>query len=79
MTISIQLDAEIQQRLNKLVALTGRTKSDLLDGLIQSGLDDLELLEEKLLRYSLFLLVVLTYGLTLNLLACQIANKYLYA
>jgi RHH-type rel operon transcriptional repressor/antitoxin RelB len=42
MTISIQLDAEIQQRLNKLVALTGRTKSDLLYGLIQSGLDDLE-------------------------------------
>lgn len=42
MTISIQLDAEIQQRLNKLVTLTGRTKSDLLYGLIQSGLDDLE-------------------------------------
>jgi RHH-type transcriptional regulator, rel operon repressor / antitoxin RelB len=42
MAISIQLDAEIQQRLNKLVALTGRTKSDLLHGLIQSGLDDLE-------------------------------------
>jgi len=42
MAISIQLDPEIQQRLNKLVALTGRTKSDLLYGLIQSGLDDLE-------------------------------------
>lgn len=42
MAISIQLDPEIQQRLNKLVALTDRTKSDLLYGLIQSGLDDLE-------------------------------------
>ena len=42
MAISIQLDPEIQQRLNKLVALTGRTKSDLLYGLIQTGLDDLE-------------------------------------
>jgi RHH-type rel operon transcriptional repressor/antitoxin RelB len=42
MATSIQLDPEIQQRLNKLVALTGRTKSDLLYGLIQSGLDDLE-------------------------------------
>lgn len=42
MAVSLRLDREIEKRLNNLVALTDRTKSDLLRELIQNGLDDLE-------------------------------------
>ena len=42
MAISIQLDPEIEQRLDHLVANTGKAKSDFLREFIQNGLDDLE-------------------------------------
>lgn len=42
MTVSIQLDPETVQRLDQLVAATGKAKSDLLREFIQNGLDDLE-------------------------------------
>lgn len=42
MAISIQLDPEIEQRLDHLVATTGKAKSDFLHEFIQNGLDDLE-------------------------------------
>lgn len=42
MTVSIQLDPETVQRLDHLVATTGKAKSDLLREFIQNGLDDLE-------------------------------------
>jgi RHH-type transcriptional regulator, rel operon repressor / antitoxin RelB len=42
MAISIQLDPEIEQRLEHLVANTGKAKSDFLREFIQNGLDDLE-------------------------------------
>ena len=42
MAVSLRLDREIEKRLNNFVALTDRTKSDLLRELIQNGLDDLE-------------------------------------
>jgi RHH-type rel operon transcriptional repressor/antitoxin RelB len=42
MAISIQLDPEIEQRLDHLVATTGKAKSDFLHEFIQNGLNDLE-------------------------------------
>ena len=42
MAVSIRLDPEIEQRLGRLVAQTGRTKSYYLRELIESGLDALE-------------------------------------
>ncbi len=42
MTVSIRLDPTIEQRLDNLAHLTGRTKSYYLRELIEGGLDDLE-------------------------------------
>ncbi len=42
MTISVRLDAETTERLNRLSQQTGRTKSYYLRELIENGLDDLE-------------------------------------
>ena len=42
MAVSIRLDPEIEQRLDQLVAQTGRAKSYYLRELIEGGLDDLE-------------------------------------
>ncbi len=42
MTVSIRLDPLIEQRLDNLAHLTGRTKSYYLRELIVGGLDDLE-------------------------------------
>jgi RHH-type transcriptional regulator, rel operon repressor / antitoxin RelB len=42
MPVSLRLDREIEQRLDHLVATTGRTKSYYLREIIQNGLDDLE-------------------------------------
>ena len=42
MAVSIRLDPEIEQRLDQLVAQTGRAKSYYLRELIESGLDVLE-------------------------------------
>lgn len=42
MTTSIQLDALVDQRLDNLVAQTGRTKSYYLRELIERGIEDLE-------------------------------------
>lgn len=42
MAVSIRLDPEIEQRLDHLVAQTGRAKSYYLRELIEGGLEDLE-------------------------------------
>lgn len=42
MAISIQLDPKTEQRLDHLVATTGKAKSDFLREFIQNGIDDLE-------------------------------------
>ena len=42
MAISVRLNPEIEQRLDQLVAQTGRAKSYYLRELIAGGLDDLE-------------------------------------
>ena len=42
MAVSIRLAPNIEQRLNQLVAQTGRAKSYYLRELIEGGLDDLE-------------------------------------
>ena len=42
MATSIRLDDEIEQRLDKLSAETGRTKAFYLRELIERGLEDLE-------------------------------------
>jgi RHH-type rel operon transcriptional repressor/antitoxin RelB len=42
MAVSILLDPEIEQRLDKLASKTGRSKSCYLRELIEGGLDDLE-------------------------------------
>jgi RHH-type transcriptional regulator, rel operon repressor / antitoxin RelB len=42
MATSIRLDPEIEQRLDKLADVTGRTKAFYLRELIVAGLDDLE-------------------------------------
>jgi RHH-type rel operon transcriptional repressor/antitoxin RelB len=42
MTVSIRLDPEIEQRLDRLAYQTGRAKSYYLRELIEGGLDDLE-------------------------------------
>ena len=42
MAVSIRLAPNIEQRLNQLVAQTGRPKSYYLRELIEGGLDDLE-------------------------------------
>jgi len=42
MAISIQLDPKTEQRLDHLVATTGKAKSDFLREIIQNGIDDLE-------------------------------------
>jgi RHH-type rel operon transcriptional repressor/antitoxin RelB len=42
MPVSLHLAPEIEQRLDHLVAATGRAKSYYLRELIQNGLDDLE-------------------------------------
>lgn len=42
MATSIRLDAEIEQRLDRLSAETGRTKAFYLRELIEQGLEDLE-------------------------------------
>ena len=42
MAVSIRLAPEIEQRLDQLVAQTGRAKSYYLRELIEGGLDDLE-------------------------------------
>ncbi len=42
MAVSIRLDPLIEQRLDYLARLTGRTKSYYLRELIEGGLDDLE-------------------------------------
>jgi RHH-type rel operon transcriptional repressor/antitoxin RelB len=42
MAVSIRLAPEIEQRLDQLVAQTGRAKSYYLRELIEDGLDDLE-------------------------------------
>jgi RHH-type rel operon transcriptional repressor/antitoxin RelB len=42
MATSIRLDPAIEQRLDKLAQLTGRTKAYYLRELVTDGLDDLE-------------------------------------
>jgi len=42
MATSIRLDATTEQRLDRLAALTGRTKAYYLRELVTKGLDDLE-------------------------------------
>jgi len=42
MPVSIRLPKDVEERLNRLAALTGRTKSYYLRELITRGLDDLE-------------------------------------
>lgn len=42
MAVSIRLAPKIEQRLNQLVAQTGRAKSYYLRELIEGGMDDLE-------------------------------------
>lgn len=42
MAVSIRLSPNIEQRLNQLVAQTGRAKSYYLRELIEGGMDDLE-------------------------------------
>ena len=42
MAVSISLAPNIEQRLNQLVAQTGRAKSYYLRELIEGGMDDLE-------------------------------------
>jgi RHH-type rel operon transcriptional repressor/antitoxin RelB len=42
MPVSLQFAPEIEQRLDHLIAATGRAKSYYLRELIQNGLDDLE-------------------------------------
>ena len=42
MAVSIRLGSQIEERLEQLAALTGRSKSYYLRELIESGLDDLE-------------------------------------
>ena len=42
MAISIQLDPKTEQRLDHLVATSGKAQSDFLREFIQNGLDDLE-------------------------------------
>ena len=42
MATSIRLDAEIEQRLDHLAAVTGRTKAYYLRELVTNGLEDLE-------------------------------------
>ena len=42
MAVSIRLAPNIEQRLNQLVAQTGRAKSYYLRELIEGGMDDLE-------------------------------------
>jgi RHH-type rel operon transcriptional repressor/antitoxin RelB len=42
MAVSVRLDPEIEQRLDQLVAKTGRAKSYYLRELIEGGLEDLE-------------------------------------
>lgn len=42
MATSVRLDPVIEQRLDHLAAVTGRTKAFYLRELIESGLDDLE-------------------------------------
>jgi len=42
MPLSIRLDPDIEQRLEQLVAQTGRSKSYFLRELIEGGFDDLE-------------------------------------
>ena len=42
MAVSIRLAPNIEQRLNQLVAQTGRAKSFYLRELIEGGMDDLE-------------------------------------
>ena len=42
MATSIRLDPAIEQRLDRLAQMTGRTKAYYLRELVQDGLDDLE-------------------------------------
>ena len=42
MAVSVRIDPEIEQRLDQLVALTGRAKSYYLRELIEGGLENLE-------------------------------------
>ncbi len=42
MTVSIRLDAPIEQRLDNLARMTGRAQSYYLRELIERGLEDLE-------------------------------------
>lgn len=42
MAVSIRLDPQIEARLDRLAALTGRAKSYYLRELIERGLDELE-------------------------------------
>jgi RHH-type transcriptional regulator, rel operon repressor / antitoxin RelB len=42
MATSIRLDPTIEQRLDRLAALTGRTKAYYLRELVEKGLEDLE-------------------------------------
>jgi len=42
MPVSIRLPKDVEERLNRLAALTGRTKSYYLRELIMRGLDELE-------------------------------------
>jgi len=42
MPVSIRLPKDVEERLNRLAAITGRTKSYYLRELIMRGLDDLE-------------------------------------
>jgi RHH-type rel operon transcriptional repressor/antitoxin RelB len=42
MATSVRLEPELEQRLDRLAALTGRTKAYYLREVVKNGLDDLE-------------------------------------
>jgi len=42
MATSVRLDPDLEQRLDRLAGLTGRTKAYYLREMIQNGLEDLE-------------------------------------
>lgn len=42
MTITVELDAETEQRLNDLVALSGRSLAELMPDVVKFGLEEVE-------------------------------------
>ena len=42
MTLTIEIDPELDRRLDELVARTGETKADLLRNALRNGIEDVE-------------------------------------